>query len=104
MVYEVVTGQILLAMRARFEELHATVLLPAVREVGAMPVAALMVEVGQVGRFCDVYQYASYHDYDLQSATLEGLLTERGYYPKIQECIVGSIEVNLARSFLGGEQ
>lgn len=100
MLYEVVTGQVRIGARGKFRELHAGTLLPACRRAGIKVVAALMAEVGSLGKFVDIYLYDDFADYERKSSQLASILEESGYYPVVQECIVGSITIELMESFL----
>jgi len=99
MIYEVVTGHVLLSKRIEFERLHREILLPAYAFCGIKIVQCLMCEVGTIGKFIDVYEYESYGDYDYKTSQLEQLLHTNKYYPKIQECIKDSISVELMHAF-----
>lgn len=103
MLYEVVTGQILLAKRRDFTNLHQTILIPTYLELGIEVVVCLISDVGNIGEFIDIYGYKNYQEYDQKTAKLEEKLWHVGYYPKIQECISGSIRVALA-SYISREQ
>lgn len=100
-VYEVVTVQVRLGDRQRFKQLHRDVLLPTCHRVGITVVACLMAEVGLVGRVVDVYRYDSYAQYADLSGRLETELATVGYYTQIQECIVGTIQVELMATLNG---
>ena len=99
MVFELVTGQVLLSKRPLFIELHSTILIPTYKKLGIQIVCCLMTEVGDIGKFIDIYQYSSYGEYDEKTFKLEQLLKEVGYYDKIQNCIQGSISVQLMNKF-----
>ena len=103
MVFEVVSGQLRIGARSRFRELHAQKLLPAYRKAGIRVVAALMTEVGSFGKFVDIYEYRDFGDYEARSSLVAASLEDSGYYPEIQECIVGSISIELMESFLSGQ-
>lgn len=102
MVFEVVSGQVRIGARRRFRELHAEKLLPAYHRAGVRVVAALMTEVGTFGKFVDIYEYKDFGDYEEKSSLIADVLEESGYYPEIQECILGSISIELMESFLPG--
>lgn len=99
MVFEVVSGQILLAKRKEFQKLHSEVLMPTCTKVEINLVLCLMTEVGSVGKFIDIYQYNDYQEYDSKTNLLESLLWEANYYDEIQKCITGSISVELMNKF-----
>lgn len=99
MVFEVVSGQILLAKRKDFQKLHSEVLMPACTKAEINLVLCLMTEVGNVGKFIDIYQYNNYVEYDSKTNLLESFLWEVGYYEEIQKCITGSISVELMNKF-----
>jgi hypothetical protein len=97
-VYEVVRVQVLLSKQAEFRQLHREVLMPACREIGITVEKCLMAQVGPVGEVVDVYSYLSYEDYCNKTSALEKLLIESGYYPQVQSCINGTINVSLCES------
>lgn len=99
MIFEVVSGQILLAKRKEFQKLHLELLMPACNKAGIKLVLCLMTEVGNIGKFIDIYQYNDYQEYDSKTNVLEGLLWEANYYDEIQKCITGSISVELMNKF-----
>ncbi len=99
MVFEVVSGQILLAKRKEFQKLHSEILMPACTKAEINLVLCLMTEVGSVGKFIDIYQYNDYQEYDSKTNLLESLLWEANYYDEIQKCITGSISVELMNKF-----
>ena len=59
-VYEIVSGQVLLAKRPDFVELHHTIFLPLAKKLGIRTEGLFLVDVGTVGRFFDIYSYDSY--------------------------------------------
>ncbi|RVE87078.1 hypothetical protein [Sinorhizobium meliloti] len=94
-IFEVVTGQIRLDSRRRFFELHETFLLPAMKVVGIKPVVLLITEVGEYGRFLDIYEYIDFADYQRKT---DALLANEGiedYYESIGGCIHGNINISL---------
>jgi hypothetical protein len=96
-LYEVVSGQILLSRRQEFFRLHREFLLPAMEQIGIVPCHLLLTEVGEYGRFLDIYAYADFADYEHKT---EQLLSAEGmeeYYQEIGQCIQGSITVSLMR-------
>jgi hypothetical protein len=99
MLFEVASGQILLAKRREFERLHREMLIPNCEKAGIKVVHCLMAEVGSIGKFIDIYQYGDYKEYDSKTTLLEDLLWKAGYYEEIQKCISGSISVELMREF-----
>ena len=99
MIFEVVSGQVLLAKRRDFERLHREILMPAYDKAGIKVVLCLMTEVGNIGKFIDIYQYSDYQEYESKTSVLEKLLWETGYYDEIQKCITGSIVVELMNRF-----
>ena len=64
MLYEVVTGQILLSRRKQFFDLHQNVLLPIMQKIGIRPKLLLITEIGRHGRFLDIYEYKDFADYE----------------------------------------
>lgn len=99
MLFEVVSGQILLARRKKFQILHSEILIPTCNKAQIDLVLCLMTEVGSIGKFIDIYQYNNYQDYDYKTNLLESLLWEANYYEEIQKCITGSITVELMNKF-----
>lgn len=98
-LYEVVSAQVLLAKRQEFQRLHKDILLPLCNQNGIEVILCLMSDVGSVGKFIDVFRYKSYNEYDLKSTSLEESLYACNYYEHIQNCIQGSITVELMSSF-----
>ena len=70
LLYEVVSGQILLSHREEFFELHSKFLLPAMKKIGIKPRLLLITEIGRYGRFLDVYEYKNFADYDVKTKKL----------------------------------
>lgn len=97
-IFEVVTGQILLSHRDKFFELHASTLLPIMREIGIVPQLLLITEIGRYGRFLDVYRYNGMHDYLRLTAKLLAHPSMPNYYREIGQCIDGSIQVEIMKS------
>lgn len=97
MLYEVVTGQILLSHRQEFFRLHKEFLLPAMQEIGIIPKMLLLTEVGDYGRFLDIYEYRDFGDYESKTDKLLQVEGIESYYQQIGQCIDGSINVSLMR-------
>jgi len=95
-IYEIVRGQIRLARRADFFRLHREQLVPMVRAAGIEPVLLLATEIGPYGKFLDVFRYESLQDYGERTDQFLGDPKIAEYYREVGECIVGSIEVELA--------
>lgn len=95
MIYEVVTGQILLSKRREFFDLHCKTLLPVMKQIGITPKILLITEIGRYGRFLDIYEYESFADYDIKTAELLKQPIIESYYEKVGECIDGSITIEL---------
>lgn len=97
-LYEVVTGQVRLDSRQRFFHLHEAFLLPAMKALDIKPVVMLMTEIGDYGRFLDIYEYLDFADYGTKT---DKLLEHEGmeqYYQEIGGCIHGSIQIQLMRN------
>lgn len=103
-IYEVVTAQILMSHRKEFEQLHRDELLPMLREVGIEPVLLLITEIGQYGRFLDVYKYSSMQEYAVKTDELLQHPNMTDYQARVGLCIMGSITVELARQFPHAKQ
>jgi hypothetical protein len=99
MLYEVVKGQILLAKRQDFIQLHQSILIPTYLGENIQVILCLITEVGNIGEFIDIYAYDNYDDYDKKTTALEEKLWAAGYYPEIQKCIANSINVQLMSNF-----
>lgn len=95
MIFEVVSGQILLSYRLEFYHLHSKVLLPIMKEIGIVPKILLVTEIGRYGRFLDVYEYEDFVDYDRKTSQLLKHPAIEDYYSKVGKCIEGSITVEL---------
>lgn len=95
MLFEVVHGEVKISKRDVFRELHRSILLPICREIGIDLELTMMCDVGRFGRFINVYSYNSYQDYETRSGALEVKLAEVGFYEKIEECLVGTINIDL---------
>lgn len=96
-LFEVVTGQIRLDSRKRFFQLHSEFLLPRMKELGIIPKVLLITEIGDYGKFLDIYQYENFSDYENKT---DQLLASEGieeYYESVGKCIQGSINVSLMR-------
>ena len=98
-VFEIVTGQILLARRHDFLRCHRELLLPMLLAANIEPVLCLLTELGRHGRFVDIYRYPSLEEYGKR--TDEFLRDTRlpDYYAQVGTCIEGSISVELALEF-----
>lgn len=94
-IYEVVSGQILLARRNDFFRLHSEVLLPIMQRLGIRPVLMLVCELGAYGRFLDIYQYESLADYERISDQLLAQPELPEYYTQVGLCVHGSITVEI---------
>ena len=97
MLYEVVTGQILLSRRKQFFDLHQNVLLPIMQKIGIRPKLLLITEIGRHGRFLDIYEYKDFADYENLTNQLIEHPDLQEYYDKIATCIDGSIQVELMK-------
>jgi len=95
-IYEVVRGQIRLSKRNEFFRLHREKLLPMLKEAGIEPVLLLVSEIGPYGRFLDVYRYNSLEEYGRKTDEFLRNPEIANYYGEVGECIMGSIEVELA--------
>lgn len=96
-VVEMVTGLVKLSKAKEFERLHRNELLPFFERFGIRPLLLLMTEVGEVGRFVDLYVHDSYEDYDtkLRQVLTDGFMED--YYARVEQCLIGGIEVSLLR-------
>src|ERR1700674_3591607 len=95
-IFEIVSGQILLARRQEFLRLHRDLLLPILRAANIEPVLCLLTELGRYGRFLDIYKYASLQDYERRT---DAFLKDKrlpDYYSQVGTCIEGCISVELA--------
>jgi hypothetical protein len=97
-LYEVVRGQILLHKQKEFFRLHHEVLLPIMKEVGIKPLLLLITEVGEFGKFLDVYEYADFADYEARTNQLIQHPSFVDYYEQVGLCIQGSITVELMKN------
>jgi len=97
LIYEVVTGQILLNKRQEFYRLHNEFLLPVMNELQIKPLALLVTELGAYGKFLDIYEYASLSDYDTKSSLILKHPGLEAYYRNIGECIHGSISIEIMK-------
>lgn len=95
MLFEVVHGEVTISKRDQFRELHNSILLPICRDLGIDLELTMMCDVGRFGRFINVYSYQSYEDYELRSGRLETELAKVGFYQQIEECLVGTINIEL---------
>lgn len=98
-IYEVVTGDILLSKRFEFYELHRDVFLPITKDIGITPVLLLVTEIGRYCRFIDVFKYDSLIDYGIKTDRLVSHPDIKSYHEKVGQCILGSIQVELALEF-----
>ncbi len=98
-IYEVVSGRIQLGKKKRFEELHKEILIPIMDEIGIEAVVFLHTEIGEMGRFIDVYRYESMADYERLTDQLIGRSELEPYYSEIGQCIEGNITVELMTTF-----
>lgn len=95
-VYEIVRGQIRLSHREQFFKLHRQRLMPMLLEAGIKPVVLLVSEVGPYGKFLDIYKYKSMADYEAKTDAFLSNPKIAEYYAEVGQCIMGSIEVELA--------
>ena len=95
MLFEVVHGEVKISKRDTFRELHRSILLPICNELGIKLELTMMCDVGRFGRFMNVYSYSSYEDYETRSGELEAKLLDVGFYEKIEECLVDTINIEL---------
>lgn len=100
-VYEIVRGQIRLSHRQKFFELHRNRLMPMLSAAGIEPVVLLVSEIGPYGRFLDIYRFASMQDYDARTSAFLGRPDIGDYYEAVGQCIVGSIDIELATEIPG---
>jgi len=98
-IYEIVSGQILLGQHEEFCRLHRDVLLPMMHDAGIEPVLLLVTELGRYLRFLDIYRYPSLADYGKRTDAFLGDTRLAEYYPRIGQCIDGSIQIELALEF-----
>ena len=96
-IFEVVSGQIRLDRRTEFMRLHATVLLPMMKDVGIEPHLLLLTEVGRYCRFLDIYRYANLDDYERKTDRLLSNPDMEGYYERVGECVHGGISIEIMR-------
>ena len=82
-IYEIVRGQIKLSRRQDFFHLHGNRLLPMIRDAGIEPVLLLVTEVGQFGRFLDVYRYDLLTEYGIKTDRLLGDARIPQYYSEV---------------------
>lgn len=97
LLYEVVSGQILLSRRQDFFRLHKEFLLPAMERIGIIPCHLLLTEVGEYGRFLDIYAYSDFADYERKTDQLLNAEGMEQYYQEVGQCIQGAITVSLMR-------
>jgi hypothetical protein len=95
MIFEVVHGEVKISKRDRFRELHRDILLPICASLGINLELTMMSDVGRFGRFINVYSYDCYQDYEERSGCLEAELLNVGFYQEIEECLVGTIDIEL---------
>ena len=98
-IFEIVTGQLLLAKRVEFLRLHREHLLPMLQKANIQPVMCLITELGQHGRFIDIYRYPSLQEYAVRT---DAFLTDPRlpeYYSAVGQCITGSLSVEIALEF-----
>jgi hypothetical protein len=96
-IYEVVSGQILLSKREEFFRLHREILLPMMKSFGIEPVLMLICELGEYGRFLDVYRYESLADYECRTDELLAHPDLPSYYARVGGCVHGGIRVEIMR-------
>jgi hypothetical protein len=99
MLYEIVRAQIRLGHAQRFADLHENTLVPMLRDAGIEPVLFLLTEVGPHHRFLDIYRYPSWDAYDERTARFLSDDRIGAYYDAVERCILGSIEIELAKEF-----
>jgi hypothetical protein len=95
-VYEIVRGQIRLSKREEFFRLHRERLVPMLLEANIEPVLLLCSEIGPYGRFLDVFRYGSLTEYGQKTDAFLSNPRVGSYYKEVGECIMGSIDVELA--------
>jgi hypothetical protein len=95
MIFEVVTGQILLNRRNEFFELHSRFLLPIMKEIGIKPKILLITDIGRYLRFLDIYEYGDLAEYGLLSNRLANDERLIPYYEKVGPCIFGGISIEI---------
>jgi hypothetical protein len=98
-IFEIVTGQILLARRQDFLRYHKDLLLPMLRAANIEPVLCLLTELGRYGRFLDIYRYPSLEEYGKRTDAFLKDTRLPDYYAQVGTCIEGSISVELALEF-----
>lgn len=86
-------------MPSRFADLHENTLVPMLRDAGIEPVLFLLTEVGPHHRFLDIYRYPSWDAYDERTARFLSDDRIGAYYDAVERCILGSIEIELAKEF-----
>ena len=99
MIYEVITGIVRIDKRSEFIGLHREYILPVYAKNSVTVICCLLTEVGEFGKFIDVYEYPSYEEYEKKSEAIFRELREKEYYPKINGCIVGNITISLMADF-----
>ena len=99
MIYEVVTGIVRIDKRKEFVELHRVNILPVYARYDLKIICCLLTEVGEFGRFLDVYQYDSYAHYEQISEQIYQELNKGNYYSRIRECIEGNISISIMTDF-----
>jgi hypothetical protein len=97
LIYEVVSGEILLSSRREFFRLHDEILLPIMQEIGIKPLLLLITEIGRYGKFVDIYCYENYDDYFKRTERLLARPEIEPYYEQIGKLINGTIDVELMR-------
>jgi hypothetical protein len=65
------------------------------REVGIRPLALLITEIGQYGKFLDIYTYDSLAEYEEKTSQLLNNPKMAPYYAEVGNCIQGSISVEI---------